>query len=855
MTTPPLCPNFLSADKIVVGSLSGVLAIFRPSGREQQPDDQLLEVQLDHPVLQLELGFFHSPRQLSLAVLHPRSVVVYELQGGGATEAGVGASAGGGAGEGGGGALYYSLGKLFEHALERPAHSMVHGPFGGVQGWDLICVQSMDGLLTITERETVAFQRVLPNFVVPGPLCYIPATDSLLTCNSAFELECYSYQVLAAASSATAHSRGGGGSLPSLGGAGGEREGDKDLRTGGTKLTQVKKLQADWRFTLGERALEISSAVFTKTLHATEVDLIIMGEHSLFVLSQNGALKSNRQLEFLPMACCVNTLPAREGSRSAQNLLVATHTGSLMVYQDTKLMWAAKHDIVPIAVRVGTFNRLPGLVVCLSDEGALMVTYMGTNPNTEVASPQEVKDLDYEAMDEEHRNILAKIRASTKQTRVEPTDRLVLRIQTPQRLDGVGSTETPVQSRRSSFAGGEPYVMTIRVFASYQGTGAAENVHLQVVTPSSMIAEPSTIEQPYLDGNARTPLVWNVVVISTPDHLPSSQDIEVVATYTAASGEFRTQSCCTRAPLCLFGSVIQPVKTASYRVTLESNYPPPQLRALFEDVILQSAFSDELMAQGSSANNVVSFRFLSGEECTVLVSKAAGRYRLQSEHFHALWMLAVELCSRLETYFASGAQNGPEPFRISFEEPLPLLEFFSLVDQHFNCRQACRNLSAQLEAQAHQFRATQKRLLIRYRDRNPTDLSHLDKLLEATLEQMNLLSEEIEAAQRDLVRLGGELGGACRLVNLLLKHKHNMNEAQYNSLCQTLSPQVTHNVERGWEEHTEAVVSHMLRTALAKGGPREASTSPQVVPAMTDTTKFKKHISLLCDRLSKGASL
>ena len=72
---------YLNADKIVVGSLSGVLAVFSPSGREQQPDDQLLEVQLDHPVLQLELGHFQSSRQPSLAVLHPRSVVVYALEG------------------------------------------------------------------------------------------------------------------------------------------------------------------------------------------------------------------------------------------------------------------------------------------------------------------------------------------------------------------------------------------------------------------------------------------------------------------------------------------------------------------------------------------------------------------------------------------------------------------------------------------------------------------------------------------------------------------------------------------------------------------------------------------------------
>lgn len=33
-----------------------------------------------------------------------------------------------------------------------------------------------------------------------GPLAYIEQSDSFLTCNSAFELECYKYKTLAAAS-------------------------------------------------------------------------------------------------------------------------------------------------------------------------------------------------------------------------------------------------------------------------------------------------------------------------------------------------------------------------------------------------------------------------------------------------------------------------------------------------------------------------------------------------------------------------------------------------------------------------------------------------------------------------------
>lgn len=39
--------------------------------------------------------------------------------------------------------------------------------------------------------ENFAFSRFLNNFLVPGPLCYVPKIDSFVTVNSAMEVECY----------------------------------------------------------------------------------------------------------------------------------------------------------------------------------------------------------------------------------------------------------------------------------------------------------------------------------------------------------------------------------------------------------------------------------------------------------------------------------------------------------------------------------------------------------------------------------------------------------------------------------------------------------------------------------------
>lgn len=63
---------------------------------------------------------------------------------------------------------------------------------------------------------------------------------------------------------------------------------------------------------------------------------------------------------------------------------------------------------------------------------------------------------------------------------------------------------------------------------------------------------------------------------------------------------------------------------------------------------------------------------------------------------------------------------------------------------------------------------------------------------------------------------------------------------------------------QGWEENVDAAMTHLLRTVLAKV-PRDSVPAllsgqpPLEMPP--DTKRLKKHISIVCDRLSKGASL
>ena len=101
-----------------------------------------------------------------------------------------------------------------------------------------------------------------------------------------------------------------------------------------------------------------------------------------------------------------------------------------MICADLELVWAARLPSPAMAVRVGTFAHTPGLLVHLSAEGEVGLSYLGTDPPTNTVAT-EVKELNYEAMDEEHRRLLQTIREASSGSKPEPADGITLRAQVP----------------------------------------------------------------------------------------------------------------------------------------------------------------------------------------------------------------------------------------------------------------------------------------------------------------------------------------------------------------------------------------------------------------------------------------
>jgi len=288
---------------------------------------------------------------------------------------------------------------------------------------------------------------------------------------------------------------------------------------------------------------------------------------------------------------------------------------------------------------------------------------------------------------------------------------------------------------------------------------------------------------------------------------------------------------------------------------LDCNKQPPALQSLFAGLLNQPHVSASL---GQGTSNLLSIQYVSGTEATVLVLKSSGRFCVQASEFAALWVLTQELCKRLTEYFGPGGEGEPspgeEPFAISFQDSLPLHDYFALIDDHFELRRHLEELRNDLTDRTHQYRVIQKRLLVRFKDRNPSPLNHLDTLLNATFEQTMLLTDAIDDVEQALRMVSCHLSAATELVLLLIRFRFGLDDENIRILRLHLSPELSDTVEQGWEEKVDTSLIHLLRTSLARSvKDRSALPPPMKVPQ--DTLKLRKRITNVVDRLANGGRM
>jgi Bardet-Biedl syndrome 9 protein len=314
----------------------------------------------------------------------------------------------------------YTLKFAYDHVLQRTAFNMCKGSFGGItsssaEAHEYICVQSMDGMLSIFEYESFSISCFLPKVLLPGPFKYVPKTDSFVTVSSSWELESYKYQTLATSAKSFERNAGEG--------------------TG----TKLKRLLPEYTYNLGEAALDMDVV----TQSNGQCYIMVLGERNLYCLSETCVLKYMKKFDFNPSAFCVYPVLGPSASPDSLSFIVSTHAKVLFVHQDVRTKWAAQVDHVPVQIAVAKINDMKGIIVTLSEDGKLKCSYLGTEPAmlNPLVKDDMSKSFNYKTAEEDYRALQGQIKnaiinsGSVMAQGGANKSGLQMSIEVPQRLD------------------------------------------------------------------------------------------------------------------------------------------------------------------------------------------------------------------------------------------------------------------------------------------------------------------------------------------------------------------------------------------------------------------------------------
>lgn len=756
---------------IIVGSHVGNIRVFCPNlptaseAPSYKPSDLLIETSLPHPVLQLHVGrFISGSQQFHLAVLHPRSVAIYSL-----------VIRGGNTDHGEQSALVF----VYEHQLRRSAYSLIVGPFGGVKGRDFLCVQALDGTLSFYEQESFVFSRQLPNFLLPGPLIFVPSTDAFLTCNSHFHIDSYRYQVLA-----------------------------------DTSEDAKKLLIPEWSLNIGESALDIACVAHS----ASEVDILVLGEHNLFCLRDHGTLKFMCRFEFHPRCF----FPYRTVPEGLLMVLIATDTGTLLVQNNTTLRWSAQLPISPIAISRASLQGMDGVIVLLSETGELQCCYLGTEPSLFVAPSIEPKPIDYQEAERELNYLGTVIRAFNDSSSVLLANTAAER-----------ELSVTVKPSQHSESRGESEVCYVAVNLSPHSAHAPlTKVQVTVVAHSPLLADPPSHTIPSLSEVYQ--VASYISVKGAASEYVWSLEVSVIVSYITASGIPRILTSTCQLPLRLVARPCNPAKEAEIKITLNTNIPVISLTDIFPEFNSSSAGPNIL---GCSLGSRV---------VTVIAAKMSTRYRLQSDSILPLALLVKQLVSRLERLSNNAEQQSS--VNVTSSSPLPLELLFSAIESHLTFRKQVADLKDELGQLSVQFRSIERRLLTKMKDKKPAPLNQLDTLLTATQIEIIGVSHRLEQVFQDLENSQWGLGCAVELIHTLLKLSESPSKYT-KTFYSAMSPVITDSDDQGWEDATYASLRYILNANKKQDPLTSSSNEPSI-----DITVMKKIITSVLDIIAESYS-
>eukprot|EP00049_Salpingoeca_infusionum_P026623 m.26816 g.26816 ORF g.26816 m.26816 type:complete len:790 (-) comp8876_c0_seq2:342-2711(-) len=708
---------------IVVGDLDGILRIYLPKGRGYTTEDLVLEKTLS-PILQICTGTFSDGNSLELCILHPRQLSICSLK---VVGSGV------------------QMTTVYEIPLKRTAANMTHGKLGNAPH-DIACVQSMDGVLSFFSKGRFAFERYLPEFLLPGPLCYVEATDTLITVDSTWVMRAYKFVTIAASKEAK----------------------DKQAATSGGG----KKITEDWSLNIGEDVLSVDCCGPDKST------LLVAGSETLFWVGEEGSVLKAKRLESA-VACL---LPLRTVGERIDALLCC-HDGILRVLQDVDVVWAASGLEKTLALQTIDFKDTKGMVVALNENGSVTCVYMGTDPSLPELS--RARPVDQESLDSEMRRLNRVIETAQAGNIQTPTaDNLIIEVAPFHHIEPQPSEDN------EAIVFEQATLITLNAPFDKTATGVTARVvcNMPIVCDTSAIALDSDLT---MESSASFEAAFALV----PGLVPASLTATLIVSYKI-DGSARVVEEPIDLPVTLAYSLAQAQKSANFKLTLHSSLPCVLLSTLFEDEFGKLEPTPALGFQPFGSNDIVS----------VIAAKSSNRYRIQSDDYPALAAILELLLVVIQRHYDREGTT----IELSLKEMIPLPPLFAIIDHHLEMRHVHKRICAVMDDFAAQYRVLQKRLLGLVKDPSPGEIDSVLQLIETTHTQITAVADDQMEQLEDVRTASASLAAAVQLYVTSLQLFHQLNHRQAEVIKAVVNPHAGDDEEQGWEELTLISLHQLL---------------------------------------------
>ncbi|XP_050073758.1 protein PTHB1 [Anopheles maculipalpis] len=794
-----LCIEEGEKDSLVVGSHSGQLCIYRPSGgtaslpdldaedavEEQQKQgstisepfenvfqhaDVILEVQLALPVLGISSGKFTTTNKtdprLQLAVLHPTKLCIFQI-----------VTVDGLADHGD----HTRLVTLYDHPLSKPAFSMCHGPFGEVKGRDFLCVQHLDGSLRFFEQDGISYERTLgTDRHIPAPMHYLPRVDCFVTVAPSWVLECYRYQDVAEA------------------------------------LESLRRHDPIWSLCVGEYALDLQ----VHQISNTESVIVMLGENNLLCVSDTGKVRFIKKLDYSPI-CFHSFVTGWYWEPGARLMLaVVSESGSLLLYESDQIIWSAQLGDVPVAISRANVTGLPGALVTLGATGALTIGYLGSDPQLFRVPALNLAPFEIARCQKELLELEREIR-----TGVDPSDASIANAAAERDVKLYLNTgeETVACTHATNIPPGVVIEMC-QLSMTVQVEPKLEVLQLTVTTDQAIGCSKDAFL--FRDVEARSTERFDVWLYPKEAIVPATRTVTVYCSYTNKQGITRVVQKAILLPLKLLLKPCQASKEAQHKLTLSVvTAQQNHLGQLFP----------EFSSDGSSASaiGVQPIGGGDGRKVTIVAAKNTNRFRIQSDDLGMIALVLECLIERLQGREIVGqpaeldgvSRRESSKVLVTINGIPSISGLMRALQMHCELRKAVKQLETELEVTTGQMRLFERRFVVKLQERSLRALDGILMLLKRNHSSVAKVCQQLKLMRQRMKLAQIELAAILRLFHLCYTHTANAPSTKhFDHLTGLLMHSVIDSTEQSYEEMLLPVVRFLDQTGPLKNTSEQQDT-------------------------------